>query len=252
MDINLKGKVTVITGAAANGLGRADAEQIGLSGSKIAIIDIADCSETIAYLKKQNIEAKSYKCDVSNFEEVQKTIQNIITDFNKIDVLINNASILTTVGMFADIPVEKWNRDISVNLIGSANVTRAVWPHLIKNNWGRVIFMSSIAGTLGGAGQSSYAATKAGVIGLAKSLALEGARFNITVNCIAPGVIASEAVKSFIRDDMLKRMEKRSAMRRLGKTSEIANAITFLASEQASFITGEVLTVDGGSSLFTF
>lgn len=252
MQINLSGKIALITGAAAHGLGRADASALGKSGAKIAIFDIADASETVQLLKQTGVTAKFYKCDISDVNQVETQVKAVLQDFGSIDILVNNASILNTVGFFNQLPIDKWNRDIQVNVIGTANVTRAVWPSMVQKNWGRVIFMSSIAGTMGGAGQTSYATSKAAVIGLAKSLALEGARFNITVNAIAPGVIETAATDDFIRGDMKERMVKRTAMRRLGKPEEIANTITFLCSEQAAFITGQVVQVDGGSTLFTF
>ena len=252
MQINLSEKVALITGGACEGLGRADALALGACGCKIALFDIVDGSETVQILANHKIESKFYHCDISDINLVKKQVAQVIKDFGSIDILVNNASILNTVGFFNKIPPETWNRDIQVNLIGSANVTRAVWPQLLEKKWGRVIFMSSIAGTLGGAGQTSYAASKAAVIGLAKSLALEGARFNVTVNAIAPGVIETKATKEFIREDMMERMKNRAAMRRLGKPEEIANTITFLCSDEACFITGQVISVDGGSTLFTF
>lgn len=250
MNIILQNKIAVITGAAAHGLGRADALALGQSGCKIAVLDVADLTETLALLSKEGIEAKGYRCDISDWNQVQEAVKAIVADFGTIHILVNNASILTTVGAIQDIPIEKWNRDIQVNLMGSANMTRAVWPHLLSNKWGRVVFMSSIAGTRGGFGQTSYSATKAGVIGLAKSLALEGARYNVTANCVAPGIMQSQAAMTMIRPDMLERMKKGIPMRRFGEVSDIANTVTFLCSEQAGYITGQVIEVDGGSGLF--
>lgn len=252
MNINLSGKIAIVTGAATEGIGRADAIELGKSGCKVACIDLYDCEDTLSVLKKHGVEAKGYQCDISKMDEVQKTIDAIKTDFGTVDILVNNAGIVTTVGFFTKIDTETWNRDIEVNLIGSANVTRAVWPILLEKKWGRVVFMSSIAGTMGGSGQTSYAATKAGVIGLAKALAIEGGRFNVTVNAVAPGVVGTPAAQMFIRPDMLERMVKRSALNRMCKPEEIASTITFLCSEQAEYITGQVITVDGGTGLFTF
>jgi len=179
-------------------------------------------------------------------------VAQIEKDLGVVEILINNASILTTVGMFAEIEPKKFNRDVEVNLIGTANVTRAVWPHMLEKKWGRVISMASIAGTRGGAGQASYSATKSAMIGLGKTLALEGGRLGITSNIIAPGVMKSEAAVTLIRPDMLERMEKKTALRRLGETEEIAALVAFLCSRQAGYITGQVIEVDGGMGLFTF
>jgi len=251
MIIDLKDKVAVVTGAAGNGLGRADALALGRAGCSLALVDVADQTETLEILKKEDIKAVAYTCDISDEAKVQKTVDDIVNDLGTVHILVNNASILTTVGMFADIPVDKWNRDIQVNLIGSANMSRAVWPHMIKNNWGRIVFISSVAGTRGGAGQTSYSATKAGVVGLAKSLALEGARNGITANAVAPGLMKTHAL-DFIREDMLNRMKRSIPMKRFGMPEDIANTITFICSEQANYITGQVFEVDGGSGLFVF
>ena len=252
MQIILKNKTAVITGASAPGLGRAHALSLGKAGCTIAILDVADCGETLALLKESGITASAYTCDISDMAAVTAAATKVLNEYQTVDIIVNNAGIYSTVGMFCDIPVDKWNRDVAINLIGAANVTRAFWPELIKNNWGRVVFISSYAGTHGGAGQTSYAATKAGLIGLAKSLALEGARFNITANVVAPGVIESQTAMNGIREDMLERMKKKSPLRRFGKPEEVANSVTFLASEQAAYITGQVLEVEGGMGLFVF
>lgn len=252
MQINLSNKVAIVTGASGKGLGRADAVALGRAGCKVAVLDVVGLDETLAALKDEGITAKGYTCDISDAAKCGEVVEQIIADLGGVHILVNNASILTTVGMFADIPEDKWNRDIQVNLIGSANMSRAVWPTFLKQGFGRVIFMSSIAGTRGGAGQTSYSATKAGVIGLAKSLAIEGARYGITANAIAPGIMETESAMKFIRDDMLERMKRSIPMRRFGKPEDIANTITFLCSEQAGYTTGQVFEIDGGSGLFVF
>ncbi len=251
IDYGIKNRVALITGAAGKGLGRADALALAECGVKIAIIDLFPSDETVKLINDKGGMAKGYVCDISKMEQVTATVEQIKNDLGPITILVNNASILTTVGMFADIPVDVWNRDIQVNTIGTTDVTRAVWPHMLSEKWGRIVMMSSIAGTDGGLGQTSYSASKASVIGLGKSLALEGARSNITVNIIAPGVIGTGGAE-FIREDMLERMKKACPMRRLGKPEEIGDTIAFLCSQKASFITGQVLTVDGGTGLFSF
>lgn len=252
MDLGLKGKVAIVTGSAGEGLGRAQAIALANEGAKIAIVDIQPTDQTVSLIESKGGIAKGYTCDISKIEQVNGVVQKIISDLGPIGILVNNASILTTVGMFTDIPVERWNRDVEVNTIGTANMSRAVWPHLVAQKWGRIIMISSIAGTMGGLGQTSYSTTKASVIGLAKSLALEGARANITANVIAPGVIKSKLAMEGLRGDMLERMKQRTPMRRFGEVEEIANTTAFLCSEKASYITGQVLHVDGGMGLFVF
>ncbi len=251
MDYGIKNKVAVITGAAGNGLGRADALALAEAGAKIAIVDVAPSDETVKLITQKGGIAKGYICDISKVDQVNETVEQIKKDLGPVSILVNNASILTTVGMFTSIPVERWNRDIQVNTIGTANISRAVWPHMLEQKWGRVVMMSSIAGTDGGLGQTSYSTSKASMIGLGKSLALEGARSNITVNVIAPGVVETGAVE-FIRDDMLTRMKEACPMRRLGKPEDVGNLVAFLCSEKAGFITGQIIWVDGGAGLFVF
>ncbi len=252
MDFQIKDKVALVTGAAGNGLGRAEALALASEGAHVAVIDVQSCDETVALLKAKGVQAKGYVCDISNAEKVKETVDQIAKDLGTIEILVNNAGILTTVGMFQDIEIKRFNRDIEVNLMGTANVTRAVWPGMLQKRWGRVIFISSVAGTLGGAGQTSYSSTKAGLIGLGKSLALEGARFGVTANIVAPGIMKSEAAQTLIRKDMMDRMIQKTAVRRLGEVEEIADTVAFLCSKQASYITGQVLEVDGGVGLFTF
>ncbi|MDO8519076.1 MAG: SDR family NAD(P)-dependent oxidoreductase, partial [Deltaproteobacteria bacterium] len=217
MDTEIKNKTALVTGGAGDGLGRAQALSLANEGAKVAILDMAPADETVALIKAAGGIAKSYRADISKKEQVEEAVAKIAEELGPVSILVNNASILTTVGMFADIPVDRWNRDVEVNLIGTANVTRAVWPQMLKNNWGRVVMISSVAGINGGAGQTSYSATKASLVGLGKTLALEGARKNITVNIIAPGVIKSKMAMDAIRGDMLDRMQKATAMRRFGE-----------------------------------
>ena len=147
---------------------------------------------------------------------------------------------------------ELWDRDVRVNLTGAFNCTKEVWPYLVENRWGRLIFMSSVAGTLGGFGQASYSSTKAGLIGLAKTAALEGGRHNITANAIAPGIIMSEAgAAAESTNPMYSRFKARTVFKRFGQPEDISNTIAFLCSGEAGYITGAVIEVAGGIPLFT-
>ena len=175
----------------------------------------------------------------------------MVAEHGKIDILINNAATLDHVAPLERQMDDLWDRDLRVNLSGAYNVTKAVLPHMKENQWGRVIFMASVAGTLGGFGQASYSTTKSGLTGFGKTVALEGGRHNITSNIIAPGVIGTEAFQMG-NPEMNDRIVKRTVFRRPGEPSDIANAIVFLCSEEARYITGQVLCISGGIDLFTF
>src|SRR5207248_10402839 len=176
---------------------------------------------------------------------------SVVDEFGSVDILVNNAGTLDHLGQLADQVPELWERDLAVNLTGAFSCAQAVWPHMRERGWGRIVNMASVAGTLGGFGQASYAATKAGLLGLTKSLALEGARHGITVNAIVPGIIGTEAF-SFGNPEMNERMVKRTAMRRPGDPQDVANAIAFLCSDLAGYITGVALNVRGGIELYGF
>jgi 3-oxoacyl-[acyl-carrier protein] reductase len=191
------------------------------------------------------------KCDVTDRDQVEAAVARAVEEFGSIDILINNAGTLDHVAQFHNQSPDLWERDVRVNLTGAFNCARAVWPQMKDRGWGRIVNMASVAGTLGGFGQASYSTTKAGLLGLTKTLALEGARYGITCNAIVPGIIGTEAF-GFGNPEMNERMVKRTAMRRPGDPQEIANAIAFLCSDLASYTTGVGLTVAGGIDLFTF
>jgi len=191
------------------------------------------------------------RCDVTDREQVDSAVARVVEELGSVNILVNNAATLDHVLQFQLQVPQMWERDLRVNLTGSFNCAQAVWPHMRSSGWGRIVNMASVAGTLGGFGQASYSTTKAGILGLTKTLALEGARFGITCNAIVPGIIATEALR-FTEPKMLERMTNRTALRRPGDPQDVANAIAFLCSDLAAYITGVGLNVSGGIELFSF
>ena|SRR6266508_4357024 len=247
MDLGLDGKVALVTGGARS-LGRADALALAAEGCRIAIADLnaEGAAETAAEIGAPR--ARAYACDITDRARVQAVVAEIERDLGPVDICVNNAGFIYTVAQLKDLKDEDWDLNVAINLTGTYNVTRAVFPGMRERRWGRVICMASIAGLMGGFGQTAYAATKMAVIGFARSVALEGARYNVTANVIAPGIIGPNAALS----PLYERMVKRVAMQREGQPEDVAGAITFLCSERARYITGAVLTVTGGMDLFTF
>ena len=237
LEIDLSGRVALVTGG-SRGLGRADALTLERAGAEVVVVDIEEANTTIT-------------CDVSDRRQVDDAVHRTVEEFGSVDILVNNAGTLDHLGQLPDQQPELWDRDLRVNLTGAFNCAQAVWPHMQERGWGRIVNMASVAGTLGGFGQASYSTTKAGLLGLTRTLALEGARHGITCNAIVPGVIGTEAFE-FVHPEMKERMINRSALRRLGEPQDVANAIAFLCSDLASYITGVALNVSGGIELFTF
>jgi 3-oxoacyl-[acyl-carrier protein] reductase len=275
LEIDLSGRVALVTGG-SRGLGRADALTLARAGADVAIADIqveSDESEdadrygplaqvarsqglvyteaTVEEIRTLGRRSTAIKCDVTDRLQVQQAVDRFMEELGSVDILVNNAGTLDHLGQLADQVPALWERDLAVNLTGAFNCAQAVWPGMRNSGWGRIVNMASVAGTLGGFGQASYSTTKAGLIGLTKTLALEGARHGITCNAIVPGVIGTEAF-NFGSPKMNERMIKRTAFRRPGEPQDVANAIAFLCSDLASYITGIELNVSGGIELFTF
>ncbi|HLC42111.1 MAG TPA: SDR family NAD(P)-dependent oxidoreductase [Methylomirabilota bacterium] len=249
MDLGIRGKVALITGGARN-LGQADCLVLAHEGCNIAVVDLngEGAEETAKEIRSRGGAAVGYQCDIVDRAQVAETVSLVEKDLGPVDILVNNAAIIFTMAQLKDMADGDWDLNMNVNVTGTYNVTRRIFPGMRERKWGRVICMASIAGLMGGFGQTAYATTKMGVIGFAKSLALEGARYNITANVIAPGIIGPMAKLSPMYD----RMVKRVALQREGDPEDIANAVAFLCSERARYITGAVLTVTGGMDLFTF
>ena len=246
----LKGKVALVTGG-SRGLGRADALALAEAGADVVVADILDAEKTANDVRAMGGKCVSIKMDVTSMEEVQGGVDRIKKEFGSVDILVNNAATLDHIGQILEQKEKLWERDLRVNLTGTYHCARAVWPYMKEKGWGRIINMASVAGTLGGFGQASYATTKAGVIGFTKTLALEGARYGINCNVVCPGIINSESFQ-LIPPEMRERLIKRTVFRKPGEPEDVANAIVFLVSDKANYITGIVLNVSGGIELFTF
>ena len=249
MDLGIRGRVALVTGGARS-LGRADAEVLAQEGAKVAIFDLnkAGAEEAAAAIVAAGGTARGYEVDVRDAGQVARAVAAVEADLGPVDICVNNAGIIYTLGQLKDTRPEDWELNLAVNLTGTFHVTRAVFPGMRERRWGRIVCMASIAGLMGGFGQTAYATTKMGLVGFARSVALEGARYNVTCNAVAPGIVGPNARLS----PMYERMVKRVAMQREGEPEDVAWAVAFLCSERARYITGAVLTVTGGMDLFTF
>jgi 3-oxoacyl-[acyl-carrier protein] reductase len=207
--------------------------------------------ETVEEIRGLGRRAIAARCDVTDRRQVDAAVARAVDELGSVDILVNNAGTLDHTAQFNEQSAELWERDLGVNLTGAFNCAQAVWPHMRERGWGRIVNMSSVAGTLGGFGQASYSTTKAGLLGLTRTLAMEGARRGITCNAIVPGVIGTEAF-NMANPAMNERIVARTALRRPGEPQEIANAVAFLCSDLASYITGIELNVSGGVELFVF
>jgi 3-oxoacyl-[acyl-carrier protein] reductase len=247
--MRMKEKVCLITGGAA-GIGKATAERFSQEGAKVVICDIV---EDAGIAVSNAVGGDFFKVDVTDRTAVQHWIDEVVNRYGHVDILINNAGILRDnflvrvkeEQLVKQMPEEDFDLVIAVNLKGTFNCTQAVAPTMIQQKAGVILNASSVVGLDGNMGQTNYVATKAGVVGMTKVWARELGRYNIRVNVIAPGFTATEMVMS-MPEKVLEGMKSRIPLARLGQPSDIANAYLFLASEEASYITGAVLRVDGG------
>ncbi|MBR9921507.1 MAG: beta-ketoacyl-ACP reductase [Bacteroidetes bacterium] len=243
--MRLKGKTAIITGG-ANGIGKATVEKFVNEGAAVAIWDIsADKGQALAdhYVSK-NKQVRFYAVDTTDPDAVTRAAAKVAEDFGSIHILINNAGITRDATM-KKITQEQWDQVIAVNLSGVFHCTKALGPYLIESGAGRILTASSIVGLTGNFGQTNYAATKAGVIGMSNVWAREYGPKGVTSNIVAPGFIATEMMET-IPEKVLDSFRDRTPLGRMGTPAEIANAYAFLASDEAAFINGATLSVDGG------
>ena len=247
-NFDLKNKVAIVTGG-AQGFGFAITEKFLASGAKVLIWDI-DEREANDALKKLNNENCSYqKVDVNNFNDIEKTLKQIENTYGKIDIFINNAGITGMNATIADYPTDEWEKVINLNLNAVFYCCKAVVPYMIKQNYGRIVNISSIAGKEGNPNAGAYSTSKAGVIGLTKSLGKELAQKNIAVNCVTPA-----AAKTRIFDQMTKEhidyMLSKIPRNKFAKVEELASLVTWLSSEENSFSTAAVFDLSGGRATY--
>jgi NAD(P)-dependent dehydrogenase (short-subunit alcohol dehydrogenase family) len=249
VDLGIAGKTALVTGGARS-LGKQDAIALASEGCRVIVLDLnaEGAAETAKEITDAGGTARGYAADITDRTVLAEVIKRAEQEVGPVDICVNNAGWIYTMGQLKDTADDDWDLNLRINLTGTYNVTKLVFPGMRERRWGRVICMASIAGLMGGFGQTAYSTSKMGVIGFAKSVALEGARYNVTSNVIAPGIVGPNANMSPLYD----RMVKRVAMQREGQPEDIASAVAFLCSERARYITGAVLTVTGGMDLFTF
>lgn len=242
----LKGKTAIVTGG-SRGIGREIALKMAEQGADVAIIyagNEAAAQQTVGELTAQGVRAAAYQCNIADFDACKTVCKQIVQDMGPVDILVNNAGIVRD----KLVPLMKevdFDDVIATNLKGAFNMTKQLYSNFIRKKSGRIINITSIVGLTGNPGQANYAAAKAGLIGLSKSVAKELAAKNVTCNCIAPGFIETDMTAK-LSDDVREYYEKSIPLGRMGQTQDIANLAVFLASDLAGYITGEVIRVDGG------
>ncbi|MEM7549380.1 MAG: 3-oxoacyl-ACP reductase FabG [Bacteroidota bacterium] len=244
----LKDKIIIITGG-AKGIGKTSSLVLAREGAHIVIWDIDkdSCEQTVKEITDQGMNASYHLVNTTNVESTTSTASKVIAELGRIDVLINNAGI-TRDATIKKMTHKEWTDVIDVNLTGVFNCTKAIVPQMIEQESGRIINTSSVVGLYGNFGQVNYAATKSGLIGMTKTLAKELGKYNITVNAVAPGFIATDMIKT-IPEKVIDMMKSKTPLRRLGTPEDIANVYLFLSSEESSFVSGTVLSVDGAISI---
>ncbi len=242
---NFEGKTAIVTGA-GQGIGQEISLLLGDNGADVAAVDINidGARETVSLLKEKGRDALALKCDVGDFSQVEECVSAVLTWHGHIHYLVNNAGI-TKDNLLLRLSEEDWERVVKVNMTGTFHFTKAVSRHMIKERFGRIVNISSVIGVMGNAGQSNYAASKAGVIGFTKAVAKEFAGRNVTVNAVAPGFIET-AMTASLSDEKKEGMMRLIPLGRFGTGRDVAHVVLFLLSELSSYVTGQVVHCDGG------
>jgi 3-oxoacyl-[acyl-carrier protein] reductase len=260
MDFGLDDKTALVTGGAGR-IGAEDCKTFAREGAEVVVLDVdEDGAQNVADEINDGDyegEAIAMECDLTDRDQVSEVVDDLQDATGGVDILVNNAGLVDAVGTVGGLDPDIWDRDLSVNLTGTYNITREIFPNMCERGWGRIITMSSLAGWEGGYGQISYSTTKAGLIGFGKTLALEGAPEGVTSNILAPTIVVGDLAE--LPHDQLENVNEHWAdiaratpMDKLGSEEDVANLVAYLSSEQAEYITGQVMGVTGGVDLFTY
>jgi len=247
--MDLTGKIALVTGS-GRGIGREIALRLAQAGADVVVNDFGDeapATDTVEEVKKLGRQAMVAMGDVSQSADVNRVVEMAVTTCGKLDILVNNAGV-TRDGLVLRMSDDDWDKVLSIDLKSAFLCSRAALKHMVRQRWGRIVSISSIVGIIGNAGQANYAAAKAGIIGFTRATAKEVASRNITVNAVAPGFIDTAMTRA-IPEEKRQEMAAKIPAGYLGTPKDVAEAVAFLVSEEARYITGHVLTVDGGISL---
>ncbi len=251
--MSLEGKIAFVTGASRpRGIGRAIALTLAKMGADVAVtgnVHLEGAMSLAEEIQKMGRRSIAVKMDVSDYENVKTGIAEIKQKLGAVNILINNAAQMGRFVPIRNVNVAEWDNEVKICLNSAFYCIKEVWADMCANKWGRIVSITSVAGVMGGFGQTGYGAAKAGLIGLAKSVALEGARFNITSNAVLVGVAHTDAP---LDDAVRQKLENRLLTRRLAEPQEIANAVAYLASDETQYMTGAIMNMLGGLDLFVF
>lgn len=247
----MREQIAFVTGS-GSGIGREISRTLGARGAKIIVADInmENAEETVSILEKENVEAKGVYCDVTTLESVEEAVKEATHHFETIDILVNNAG-WDKVEPFLKSEPSTWKAIVDINLMGQIHTCKTILPIMIENGAGKVINIASDSGRVGSSGEAVYSAAKGGIIALTKTLAREMARHKLNVNCIAPGPSNTPLIEEIgsYNEGIVKALEKAIPFHRLAEAKDIANAVTYFASPEADYITGQTLSVNGGLTM---